>query len=52
MITKFENRYVLKFYVIVCSELSDMAEAYELHPSYNLPHNDRLTPHTVLAFGG
>ena len=34
------------------SELSDMAEAYELHLSYNLPHNDRLNPHTVLAFGG
>ena len=34
------------------SELSDMAEAEKLHPSYNLPHNDCLTPDTVLAFGG
>ena len=34
------------------SELSEMAEADELHPSYNLPHNDWLTPDTVLAFGG
>ena len=34
------------------SELSEMAEAYESHPSYDLPHNDRLTPDTVSEFGG
>ena len=34
------------------SELSDMAEADELYPSYNLPINYWLTPDTVLAFGG
>ena len=34
------------------SELSEMAEADELYQSYNLPHNDRLTSDTVLAFGG
>ena len=34
------------------SELSEMAESDKLHPSYNLPHNDWLTPHTVLEFGG
>ena len=33
------------------SELSDMAEADKLHPSYDIPQNDRLTPDTVLAFG-
>ena len=34
------------------SELSDMAEADELYRSYNLPHNYRLIPDTVSAFGG
>ena len=34
------------------SELSEMAEADELYRSYNLPHNDQLTPDTVLVFGG
>ena len=29
-----------------------MAEADELYRSYDIPHNDRLTPDTVLAFGG
>ena len=34
------------------SELSEMAEAEKLYRSYNLPHNNRLTPDTVVAFGG
>ena len=34
------------------SELSDMAESDYLHPSYNLSHNDWLTPDTFFAFGG
>ena len=34
------------------SEWSEMAESGKLYPSYNLPHNDWLTPDTVLAFGG
>ena len=34
------------------SELSEMAEADELYRSYNIPHNDQLTPDTVSAFGG
>ena len=34
------------------SELSEMAQADKLHPSYDLPHNDRLTPDTVSDFGG
>ena len=34
------------------SEFSEMAEADELHPSYDLPPNDCLTPDTVSAFGG
>ena len=29
-----------------------MAEADELYPSYYLPHNNSLTPDTVLEFGG
>ena len=33
------------------SELSDITEADELDPSYDIPQNDRLTPDTVLAFG-
>ena len=33
------------------SELSDMAESDELHPSYDILHINRLTPDTVLAFG-
>ena len=33
------------------SELSDMAQADELHPSYDILQNDRLTTDTVLAFG-
>ena len=33
-------------------ELSEMAEADELHLSYNLPQNNQLTPDTVLEFGG
>ena len=34
------------------SELYEIPEADELYRSYNLPHNDWLTPDTVLAFGG
>ena len=34
------------------SELSEMAEADELYRSYDLPHNNRLTPDKVLEFGG
>ena len=34
------------------SELSEMPEADELYPSYNLPHNYRLTPDTVSEFDG
>ena len=34
------------------SELSEMDEADELYQSYDLHHNDRLTPDTVSAFGG
>ena len=34
------------------SGLYDIAEADELYPSYDLPHNDRLTPDIVLLFGG
>ena len=33
------------------SELSDMAEADYLHTKYDFPHNNRLTPDTVLVFG-
>ena len=33
------------------SELYEMDEADKLYHSYNLPHNDRLTPDTVLEFG-
>ena len=33
------------------SELLDIAEADELHLSYDLPHNDWLTPDTVSEFG-
>ena len=32
------------------SELSEMAEADELRSSYDIPHNDWLTPDTVLEF--
>ena len=32
------------------SELSEMAESDKLHPSYDIPHNYRLTPDTVLEF--
>ena len=34
------------------SELSEMAEADKLYQSYYLPHNNRLTPDTLLGFGG
>ena len=34
------------------SELSEMAEADELYQSYNISHNDCLTPDTILTFGG
>ena len=34
------------------SEFSDMVEADKLHLSYNIPHNNRLNPDTVSAFGG
>ena len=34
------------------SELSDMAEGDEFCWSYDLPHNNWLTPDTVSAFGG
>ena len=34
------------------SEYCDMAEADELYQSDNIPHNDWLTPATVLVFGG
>ena len=33
-------------------EFSDMAEEDELHPSYNIHQNDRMTPDTVSLFGG
>ena len=33
------------------SEFSDMAEADESYQSYDIPHNNRLTPDTVLVFG-
>ena len=33
------------------SELSEMAEADELHRSYDLPRNDWLTPDKVSTFG-
>ena len=29
-----------------------MAEADKLYPGYDLPHNNQLTPDTLLAFGG
>ena len=29
-----------------------MSEADKLHPSYDLPHKDRLIPDLVSAFGG
>ena len=29
-------------------EWSDMAKAYKLYRSKNLPHNDRINPDTVL----
>ena len=29
------------------SELSDMAESDELHPSYDIPHNNWLTPNSL-----
>ena len=29
-----------------------MAEADEVHPSYDVPHKDKLTPDTVSAFSG
>ena len=34
------------------SELSEMADADKIHASYYVPHNDWLTPDTVLALGG
>ena len=34
------------------SGLFDIAEADELYPIYDIPHNDWLTPDTVLSFGG
>ena len=34
------------------SGLPEIAEADELNQSYDLPHNDRLTPYKVLSFGG
>ena len=34
------------------SEFSEINEADKLHPSYNPPHEDLLTPDTVSAFGG
>ena len=34
------------------SELYEIAEADELYRSYDLPHNNRLTPYAVLLFGG
>ena len=33
-------------------ELPEMAEADELYRSYDLPHNNQMTPDTVLMFGG
>ena len=33
------------------SELSEMAEADILYHSYDIPHNNQLTPDTVLVFG-
>ena len=39
---------------LICysSGLPEMAEENELYRSYDLPHNDWLTPDTVLLFGG
>ena len=34
------------------SGLPEIAEADELNQSYDLPHNNRLTPDKVLYFGG
>ena len=34
------------------SGLPEIAESDELYQSYDLPHNDRLTPDKVLSFGG
>ena len=34
------------------SGFSEIAEADELYRSYDLSHNDWLTPDTVLSFGG
>ena len=33
------------------SGLPDISEAYKLNQSYDLPHNDRLTPDKVLYYG-
>ena len=32
------------------SELSEMAEGDELHPSYDILHNDLLNPDTILGY--
>ena len=34
------------------SELYEMAEADKLYQSYDLTHNNQLTPDTVSLFGG
>ena len=31
--------------------LPDISESEKLYHSYDLPHNNRLTPDTVLSFG-
>ena len=39
--------------LIGCSSgLPEISEADKLNKSYDLPHNDRLTPDKVLSFGG
>ena len=34
------------------SGLPEISESDELNRSHDLPHNDQLTPDTVLSFGG
>ena len=48
-LNEIKNRNTSNKYVQVCYEMS---EADKLHPSYDLPHKDRLIPDLVSAFGG
>ena len=38
--------------IVYSSGFTETSEADELNQSYDLPHNDRLTPNKVLSFGG